>query len=174
MLNHTRSAKIEVSCFVASVLILSSQVHADVVASVGLGKSAFGSSSGTPFERAASLGYEHSFLNGLFIRPEAGWFMDISGSGKSSAWAAPLVGVRSSSSVGPSMHLALGPGYLHNPDSFLGGHFQFSLEGGFALVDKNFGIGMVWKHLSSAGFNMPNRGRDFIVLQLRVPLGREM
>lgn len=152
--------------------LLSSFAQADIVTSVGIGKAAFESVQGAPFERAASLGFEHSFQNGIFVRPEAGWFMDNSGRGVSSAWAAPLVGVRSSSSVGPSVHLALGPGYLQNPDSILGGHFQFSLEGGASLVDRNFGIGVVWKHLSSAGINMPNRGRDFIALQVHVPIGR--
>lgn len=157
---------------IALILALSSQSSADVVASVGLGKSAFAGVRGVPFERAASLGYEHAFSNGLFIRPEAGWFMDNSGHGVSSPWLAPLVGVRSQSTVGPTLHFAMGPGYLHNPDSVLGGHFQFSLEGGASLVDRNFGIGVVWKHLSSAGINMPNRGRDFIALQVHVPIGR--
>ena len=156
---------------IALILALSSQSSADVVASVGLGKSAFGGVQGVPFERAASLGYEHAFSNGLFIRPEAGWFMDNSGHGVSSPWLAPLVGVRSQSTVGPTLHFAMGPGYLHNPDSVLGGHFQFSLEGGASLVDRNFGIGVVWKHLSSAGIHMPNRGRDFIALQVHVPIG---
>lgn len=156
----------------ALIIALSSQSSADVVASVGLGKSAFAGVQGVPFERAASLGYEHAFSNGLFIRPEAGWFMDNSGRGVSSPWGAPLIGVRSQSAVGPSLHFAMGPGYLHNPDSILGGHFQFSLEGGASLVDRNFGLGVVWKHLSSAGINMPNRGRDFIALQVRIPVGR--
>ena len=154
------------------LLIFSSHLRADVVTSVGIGKAAFGSVQGVPFERAASLGYEHAFSNGLFIRPEAGWFMDNSGRGVSSPWGAPLIGVRSQSAVGPSLHFAMGPGYLHNPDSILGGHFQFSLEGGASLVDRNFGLGVVWKHLSSAGINMPNRGRDFIALQVRIPVGR--
>ncbi len=151
--------------------MLSSQVNADIVASVGLGKSAFAGAQGTPFERAASLGYAHTFSNGLFLRPEAGWFIDNSGHGVSSPWLAPLVGVRSQSTVGPTLHFAMGPGYLHNPDSVLGGHFQFSLEGGASLVDRNFGIGVVGKHLSSAGIHMPNRGRDFIALQVHVPIG---
>ncbi len=29
-------------------------------------------------------------------------------------------------------------------------------------------IGIAWKHLSSAGFEMPNNGRDLIVVQLRL------
>jgi hypothetical protein len=140
---------------------------ADPTISVGIGKGAFGKS-GTAFERAAALGYEHTFPIGVFVRPELGWFMDISGHGKSSVFAAPLVGVRSGSRVGPEVHLAMGPGYLQNPDEVLGGHFQFSLEGGIAMRDENFSIGVVWKHLSSAGFNMPNRGRDFITAQVRV------
>ncbi len=140
---------------------------ADATISVGVGKGVM-EEKGTPFERMLAVGYEHALPAGVFVRPEAGWFMDISGNGKSSAWAAPLLGVRAQSQVGPELHIAMGPGWLQNPDQVLGGHFQFSLEGGAGLSDKSFFIGLVWKHLSSAGFEMPNQGRDFITVQLRI------
>jgi hypothetical protein len=152
--------------FILIALIFISQLaQADVVLSVGTGKGITGES-GTPFERMVALGYEHDFTAGFFVRPEAGYFLDISGQGLSSMWAAPLFGVRAVSQVGPILHLAVGPGYLQNPDNILGGHFQFSLEGGIGIVDSHFGIQAVWKHLSSAGFEMPNHGRDFIALQV--------
>lgn len=147
--------------------ILSHLALADVSLSVGTGKGIMGDH-GTPFERAAALGYQYQFGTGIFIRPEAGWFMDISGQGMSSFWAAPLVGVRAKSQVGPELHLAIGPGYLQNPDQVLGGHFQFSIEGGIGITDDKFYIGLAWKHLSSAGFEMPNHGRDFITAQIRI------
>lgn len=149
------------------LVCIATTAHADVTLSVGVGKGIM-YHNGTPFERAVAVGYEHRFSNGIFVRPEVGYFLDISGQNLSSIWAAPLIGVRSKSAVGPAIHLAVGPGYLQNPDSILGGHFQFSLEGGLALEDGNFAIGLVWKHLSSAGIEMPNLGRDFICAQVRI------
>lgn len=153
--------------FLLYVCILTGLSRADATLSVGIGKNVM-KQNGTPFERMVAVGYEHRFPIGVFVRPEVGYFLDISGQYKSSFWAAPLVGVTAVSQVGPSLHLAVGPGYLQNPDEILGGHFQFSLEGGIGLTDKNFFVGMVWKHLSSGGINMPNNGRDFICVQTRL------
>lgn len=153
------------------ILLASTFANADLVTSVGIGKGVM-KGNGTPFERALAIGWEHPFITGFFVRPEAGWFMDNSGEGLSSPWASTLGGVRATSPMGATMHLAVGPAYLHNPDQKLGGHFQFSLEGGVGIEDKNFAIAMVWKHLSSAGINMPNQGRDFIMAQIRIPFGR--
>lgn len=151
-----------------SLFCFSFFARADVVTSVGVGKGILGEH-GTPFERAVAIGYQFDFGD-FFVRPEAGYFEDISGQGKSSAWAAPLLGVRALSQVGPELHIAVGPGYLQNPDEVLGGHFQFSLEGGIGLAsaDKKTYVGLAWKHLSSAGIEMPNMGRDMIVVQLRL------
>lgn len=148
------------------VLLFTSLAQADLVTSVGVGKGIM-EGHGTPFERVAALGYQFNWGD-FFMRPESGWFEDLSGNGKSSLWIAPLVGVRALSQVGPELHIAMGPGYLQNPDQVLGGHFQFSLEGGLGISDKNVYLGLAWKHLSSAGIEVPNQGRDFIVIQLRV------
>jgi hypothetical protein len=153
--------------FILFLLMVSCTASADIVLSVGVGKG-ITREAGTPFERAVALGYEHRFKQGFFVRPEVGYFMDNSGQGLSSFWAGPLIGVAAVSTVGPTLHLAIGPSYLHHPDQILGGHFQFSLEGGISLLDDNFSIGLYWKHLSSAGFEMPNKGRDFIVAQVRI------
>lgn len=150
-----------------AALLMTSVAHADAVVSVGVGKGILSDQHGTPFERVVAAGYQFSWGD-FFVRPEAGYFMDISGQGKSSFWAAPLLGVRALSSVGPELHLAVGPGYLQNPDQILGGHFQFSLEGGIGITGKYAYVGVAYKHLSSAGFEMPNNGRDFLVVQVRV------
>lgn len=152
---------------ILALLALTSTAQADLTLSVGVGKNIM-KQNGTPFERMVAVGFEHEFPVGVFLRPEAGYFLDTSGKTLSSIWVAPLLGVRAKSKVGPALHLAVGPGYLQNPDSTLGGHFQFSLEGGIALEDENLAIGLVWKHLSSAGINMPNQGRDFICAQVRI------
>ena len=149
------------------LLLISSITQADVLLSVGAGKGII-DRNGTPFERVAEVGYQLPFAADFFVRPEAGYFEDISGNGRSSFWVTPVMGVRALSTVGPELHIAVGPGYLENPDSVLGGHFQFALEGGAAISDGKTSLGLVWKHLSSAGIEMPNQGRDFIMIQWRI------
>lgn len=149
------------------LIFFSTFASADVSISVGAGKN-ITDHPAVPFERAVALGYQFPIGYDFFIRPEGGYFLDVSGSGKSSFWAAPLLGVRAVSKSGTEIHIAVGPGYLDQPDEILGGHFQFSLEGGLGISDRHVYIGMAWKHLSSAGFEMPNQGRDFITIQLRL------
>lgn len=155
--------------FTVIAMLASCPARADLSVSVGAGKGII-EAPGTPFERVGAVGYQFPFATDLFVRPEVGYFADIGGSGKSSLWAAPLLGVRAHSQVGPELHIAVGPAYLQNPDNTLGGHFQFSLEGGIGMVssDGKIYIGVAWKHLSSAGLEMPNSGRDFLVVQLRL------
>jgi hypothetical protein len=148
-------------------LLVPSICWADATVSIGTGKGILGDH-GTPFERVVALGYQRTLLQDFFVRPEAGYFEDISGNGKSSGWVSTLLGIRALSSVGPELHLAVGPSYLQNPDQVLGGHFQFSLEGGLGIADNRTYVGLAWKHLSSAGIEMPNQGRDFIVVQFRI------
>lgn len=155
------------SFILSAILLCTAVAHADPVLSVGIGKGAL-YHNGTAFERSVVLGYQHNIAKEFFVRPEAGYFLDISGSGKSSLWGAALLGVSAKSTTGPELHVGFGPGYLQNPDNILGGHFQFSLEGGIGISGSHTYLGLVWKHLSSAGINMPNQGRDFIMVQLRV------
>lgn len=147
--------------------LMCQSAYADLTANVGLGKAAFGPPH-IPFERTLSLGYQQDSQSGAFLRLEIGWFLDISGHGKSSFWVAPLLGISSQTSTGFELHLAIGPGYLQNPDERLGGHFQFSLEGGGGILSHDTYVGVAWKHLSSAGLEMPNMGRDFVVTQFRL------
>ncbi len=149
-------------CF---MLALASVAHADVTAMVGVGDGIM-KGAGTPFERTVVLGYEHKFPVGAFVRPQVGYFLDVSGVNRSSFFGSGLVGIRTISPVGPMLHFAVGPAYLQNPDQILGGHFQFNLEFGIGMDDKNFSLEAVVSHLSSAGIEQPNRGRDFIGLEV--------
>jgi len=80
-------------------------------------------------------------------------------------------------SSGPGLRVDLAPvelyaGYgvavITTPDSYLGGRFpQFQGEIGVTLRDRGGnGIGLEYQHISSAGLNMPNMGRDFLVFKL--------
>lgn len=148
-------------------LLLSSVVQADLVLGVGAGKGIL-DKGGTPFERVFQVGYQKTVAPDLFVRPQAIYFTDNSGRGLSSFLPSVLVGVMASSKTGTELHIAAGPSYLQNPDGILGGHFQFTLEGCSLITDSHASIGLCWLHASSAGLEMPNNGRDFVSIQLRL------
>lgn len=137
-----------------------------VVLNIGVG-SGIMKGPGTPFERSFQLGFEHWLAPGLFVRPQAGYFLDVSGENKSSFTASGLIGVAAKSPMGAVLHLAFGPMWLQNTDNLLGGHFQFNLEGGIGIYGENVGIEAVWWHFSSAGIYQPNKGRDFPGVQVK-------
>lgn len=61
---------------------------------------------------------------------------------------------------------------ITNTDAFLGGNFpQFVQDIGFGFNDdRGVKIGASFKHMSSAGIYNPNMGRDFLSLELSIPL----
>lgn len=64
----------------------------------------------------------------------------------------------------------IGPALITTPDVYLGGNFQFTEELGFGIKDRRgVGIGLSYKHFSSAGIENPNVGRDFMTLKVFVP-----
>jgi hypothetical protein len=154
--------------FTAIFFLLTSIAYGDLLLSVGVGQGIFGAS-GTPFERVVEIGYEVPFAGDFFFRPEAGYFEDLSGGGnKSSAWGGVVFGVRALTTSGLEIHVSVGPTYLQSPDTILGGHFQFNPEIGICFNDGKNCIGPAFVHLSSAGIEMPNNGRDFIMIQWRL------
>ncbi len=59
-----------------------------------------------------------------------------------------------------------GPGFISNPDSMLGGHFQFVEQVNVGLSDlRGVRVGFFVKHFSNAGIEQPNKGRNFVGLQ---------
>lgn len=57
---------------------------------------------------------------------------------------------------------------ITSPDSQLGGIIQFGGDAGFGFQDKLSFVGLNYKHISSAGLEMPNKGRDNIQLECGV------
>ena len=149
------------------LLLITSVASAGVpVASVGIGKNAM-YHNGTPFERAIEAGYQFEWGD-FYARPEIGGFFCPGGPGNSSLYGATLFGVRALSSVGPELHVGFGPEYLVSPDGIeLSGHFQVALEGGIGISDAKSHIGLTWRHTSNSGIELPNLGRDFVMIQVR-------
>jgi len=154
-------------------VLLSNAVFAyagDLLISAGVGQNIL-DRNGIPFERVGSIGYCYGLGPDLFIKPEAGYFGALAGDGLSSGWITSVIGVKATSQVGPQLHIGLGPSYLTTPDNIkLSGHFQFTLEGGIGMVDSTgkVSIGLSWHHISDAGIEQPNLGRDFIMVELGI------
>jgi hypothetical protein len=61
-----------------------------------------------------------------------------------------------------------GPAYLSQPDQELGGRFQLTQDFTLGIQDGYSTIGVGYKHISSAGIEKPNRGKDFLYLRIGV------
>lgn len=61
-------------------------------------------------------------------------------------------------------------GGITTKDSYLGGHFQFCEELGVGVKGRdNTTISLFYKHISNAGIQKPNMGKDFGGLQIGLP-----
>lgn len=117
-----------------------------------------------------SLGYEDEWIGPFIHQYEFGLFADASGHDrKSSGFGFYSVGVE----VDPGymvLRSLWGIGLISTPDSMLGGMFQFTQDFLVGLRGKNGNtIGIDYKHISSAGIEIPNKGRDFMTIQVEIP-----
>lgn len=65
-----------------------------------------------------------------------------------------------------------GPGYVMKGNSKIAEGINFSMHIGIGWRDpvKGTTIGMNWKHISNAGIRNPNKGMDFILIQVGIPI----
>ena len=114
------------------------------------------------------VGYRDFIWEGLY------WQNKIGGIGEGSPDQTRSGGGFVSSGVGVEVDLRpielRGGGALAaitNPDSQLGGYFQFNEDVSLGLRDKKGdGLALQYNHISCATFCSPNMGRDFILLEL--------
>jgi hypothetical protein len=119
--------------------------------------------------KVINLGYRQHITGPWSLQYKVGYWGD--GSGQANRTASGYA------SVGPIFNINFDPLYLYtgwgigaisNPDGYLGGRLpQFNGTVGFLVRDKQgAGIGASYEHISSAGFVMPNVGRDFVTLNI--------
>jgi hypothetical protein len=115
-----------------------------------------------------TLGIQEGVFGPLKDRAVIGGWFDNSGRGRSSsAVVAGQIGfeVNNGSLVAG---LFTGPALISNPDVLLGGPLQFMDDLHIGIQDRSgYYIGIMYRHLSSAGLEMPNIGRDVVGLELR-------
>jgi hypothetical protein len=117
-----------------------------------------------------SLGYNEPWYGPFIQQYEVGLFADNAGHDRrSSGYAFYSLGVEVD--LQPLVLRSLwGLGGITSPDSMLGGWFQFTQDLLVGLRDRRGNmIGLVYKHISSAGIYSPNRGRDFLTIQVEIP-----
>jgi len=112
---------------------------------------------------------EHAFAM-IYSAKEIGlWSDQGSGAGrKSSAFGAFQLGVKPGASTGIYGKAFWGVTLISSKDALLGGNAQFVSDFGVGIRDSGSFIGVGYKHISSAGIFLPNKGRDFINLELGV------
>ncbi len=159
------------SCIKFLILILISQVACADEGLFDLGLGVFNSGKRTPSEtKFLALGIQDDLFGPWKTRGNVGGWIDNSGNGRSSS---AFVGVQLGFEVdnkGIVGSVFTGPALITQTDSYLGGNFQFynSLNLGFRDTNSNY-IGIMYRHLSSAGIASPNVGRDVLGLELKWP-----
>lgn len=153
----------------ALALLASSTSYAGSFGKYGVG--ILGSAEyGAAATKVFSLGYEEDWFGPFIHQYELGLFADSSGHDRlTSGFGFYSAGVE----VNPGYFVIRslwGVGLITSPDSMLGGHFQFTQDFLIGVRDKRQNmIGLVYKHISSAGLELPNKGRDFLTLQVEIP-----
>lgn len=116
-----------------------------------------------------SLGYEQDWVGPFIYQYEAGMYNDTGPGRGASGFGNISAGVE----VAPGyliLRSLWGVGAITTPDDMLGGWFQFNQDFLIGLRDITGNmIGLDYKHISSAGIYSPNRGRDFLVVQVEIP-----
>ena len=171
--------KYTILIFLAVLLLMISTAYADnITFKYGLGMDA-------TFQKAPSdvkyisFGYEQDLTFIFRAKYDVGYWNDIGTdhivgpdtlARNSSAFVSASVGIR----VQPHwiyVENYWGISYLPNPDSQLGLPFEFTEELGIGVMDQEGkSIGIEWRHFSNAGLSKENKGRDFFLINVGVPL----
>jgi hypothetical protein len=155
---------------VLALLLLPIQADADTFASYGLG--VFGSAStGRSETKVVTFGHEHNIFDGPFIwQYEVGGFNDSGGNGRKGSGFGNISGGLEATPGYFVLRSLWGVAGITTTDTELGGHFQFNQDLLVGVKDSRGVIfGLDYKHMSSAGFERPNRGRDLMMLHLEFP-----
>lgn len=118
------------------------------------------------------LAYQETIFGPFIKQYELGGWIDNSGhEGRKSSG---LLGASAGINVNAQIFFAqalVGPSLISHTDTNLGGHFQFNndIAFGFRDPDTKATVGFGYKHVSSAGLELPNRGRDFLMFRVSVP-----
>lgn len=125
---------------------------------------------GSAAVKSFSVGHTESLLGPVIQQVEGGYFGDSSGHNrKGSGFGNYGVGLEANPGYFV-LRSTWGVGAITSPDSMLGGPFQFNHDLLLGVKGDNGAlIGVDLKHISSAGIELPNLGRDFLLIHLELP-----
>lgn len=150
-----------------AVLPLSASA-ADLFVEAGVG--VFSSGVNTLAEtKMLEVGFQEDVWGPLVNRYGIGGWIDCAGRGRGdSAFIADQLGFQVSTPSGLFSSVFTGPTLISQTDTYLGGHFQLQEDVHFGLMDREGNaMSVFYKHLSSAGIETPNIGRDFIGVEIK-------
>jgi len=161
----TRLGLLALFCYVYAFLIYRANADDYVSLMLGTFNSAIESRVETKF---ANVGHRGDLGLGLSYQYEVGGWIDNTGNGRgSSGYGAYQIGVEAKGPL--TARFMSGPSLITGPDIYLGGPFQFTEDLYLGIAgDNGNSVGLKYKHFSSAGFELPNIGRDFIGLEIGV------
>lgn len=151
------------SIVIIASLLFSAAVSADEVF-LGYGMGVVNSTD----SRDVNLGFRKDLSDGFFWQFKGGLWVDNSGDPTRSNSGFVSSGPGFLVDFNPiEIRTSVGLAAITSPDSILGGPFpQFNEDLYVGVRDKRGnGVGFVYEHISSAGIEQPNYGRDFIELQ---------
>lgn len=131
----------------------------------GLGAESHIKPNGT--QKILNLRWHHLVLKQLCYSVDGGIYFD-NRRNISSGFGFVQVGPRIHPVKGVYVFNTFGPGFVSKTGPLLGGHFQFGIDLGAGVTEAFAGvdIGLLFKHISSAGINQPNHGRNYWMLNV--------
>jgi hypothetical protein len=125
---------------------------------------------GTAETKTFALGYKDGLVGPLVQQREVGLWVDPAGHGRSSSGYANY-SVGAEATPGYLVASAMwGVAAITTPDSMLGGWFQFKNDTFLGVKDdRGNTFGLNYTHVSSAGIESPNMGRDMLSVKVGIP-----
>lgn len=117
-----------------------------------------------------SIGYQTPVSRLFRLKGDLGGWFDAAVPNRNSGFISGAVGMR----VEPGYFYVdnyFGVAFINRIDDILGLPFEFTEELGFGIKDSaGRTTGLQWKHFSNAGLSPINKGRDFILVNIGIPL----
>ena len=124
---------------------------------------------GNPSGASKYFGLRHETGESIAVAAEVGGYVDNKGEGRVGSTLFKLgMGVKPGPEVGVFAKMFVGPCVISSTDILLGGHYQFCSDLALGVRDKETFVSAGYMHISSAGLSRPNKGRDFIILEMGV------
>lgn len=120
-----------------------------------------------------TLGFrrDDEMLDGIYNGFELGGYVDNLGGGRKGAIVGKAqLGVKPGPRTGVYGYAFIGPCLISATDSQLGGMGQICSDIGVGVRDEKTIMGFGYAHISSAGMETPNKGRDYLVFSVGVSL----